>query len=163
MKLASVGRRTIFMGAFAAIVFTLGCQKEIKEEKIETTAMLEFQVSQRANPDDDGRASPIVVSIVKLRDSRQFEREDLLSLYQDPEQRLGNDFLGIIRLKEFAPGEIRREDLSNADLPPEVRYLGLIAEYSRYQTAKATLALPVISDKKNRYSIAVGAEGLSVE
>lgn len=157
--------RLYFPSLLLIFVFMAGCQKTVQiveEEKIETSAVIKFKTSTDVNPDDDNRASPIVVSVVKLRDARQFEREDLISLYQDPELRLGNDFLGIIRLKEFAPGESRKLSIEPFELPEEVKFLGVIAEYSKYQTARATLALPLVANTRNEYLIEVGANGLSL-
>jgi type VI secretion system protein VasD len=144
----------------SVMIFGVGCQKTRKVLKVNTSAEIEFIVSSAVNPDDDNRASPLVVSIVKLRDSRQFEREDLLSLYEQPEQRLGTDYLGIIRLKELAPGEQRTESF---ELEDDVQYLGLIAEYSRYETATAILALPITANKNNKYEVSAEASGLKLE
>lgn len=157
MILAHRARWVISSLLLGSIVFGAGCQKTRTVLKVNTSAEIDFIVSLEVNPDDDNRPSPLVISIVKLKDSRQFEREDLLSLYEQPEQRLGTDYLGIIRLKEFAPGEQRTEKFELGD---DVQYIGLIAEYSQYETARAILAIPITANKKNSFEVNAEAQGL---
>ncbi len=126
------------------------CQKTRQVLKVETSAVIDFIVSADVNPDDDNRPSPLVIRLVKLADARQFEREDLISLYENPAERLGADYIDSMRLKEFTPGESRSESI---ELDDSVQYLGLIAEFSQYQDASATLTLPIVANKANRFTV----------
>lgn len=133
------------------LVLTLAaCQTTRRTLNFDTTAELAVDIEQDVNPDNDGRASPVVVRVFMLADDRQFSREDFLNLYENAESRLGKDLLDTVVLKEFAPGEQRVETLQ---LSPEVRYIGLLAEFVRYQDADALMLLPITDHTDNEYDI----------
>jgi len=96
--------------------------------------------------------SPVVVRVFKLADDRQFSREDFLNLYEDAENRLGKDLLGTIKLKEIAPGETRKEVI---ELSEDVKYVGLLAEFVRYQEAEAIQIVPITDHKINKYILSI--------
>ena len=142
------------------IVFSVSltsCQKTRQVMKVDTSAVIEFVVGADVNPDDDNRPSPLVVRLIKLSDARQFEREDLISLYENPAERLGADYIDSIRMRELTPGESRIETI---ELDDSVQYLGLVAEFSQYQNASATLALPIIANKANRFIVNIQGTNL---
>lgn len=130
----------------------IGCQATRRTLNFDTTAHLTLNAFEDVNPDRDNRSSPIVIRVFKLTDARQFKREDFLNLYENAEERLGNDLLDTVILKELAPGEKRVELL---ELTPEVRYLGLMAEYVRYQDANAILVLPIEDHNRNKFEVDV--------
>lgn len=142
------------------LVLTGGCSTVGSTLGIATRAELNFQVASNVNPDDQGHASPIVLDVLVLRNKRQFEQEDFLSLYQNARQQLGKDLIRKIRLKEFIPGEHRTEKLKLAD---DAHYLGVMAEYSRYDKAQTKVVLKVEPHTTSDFRIKVGRLGLRVE
>lgn len=134
----------------AAIIALSACQTTRRTLNFDTSAYIEFQALNSVNPDSDNRASPVVVRMFKLADARQFRREDFLNLYENAEQRLGNDLLDTIVLKELAPGETRIEAIA---LTPETKYIGLLAEFVQYEDAKAIMVLPITDHKKNKFEV----------
>jgi type VI secretion system protein VasD len=132
------------------IVLLIGCQATRRTLNFDTTAELKLSAYQNVNPDRDGRSSPIVIRVFKLADARQFQREDFLNLYENAEDRLGNDLIDTVILKELAPGEDRIESLG---LTEDVRYLGLLAEYVQYQDANAIVVLPVMDHSRNKFDV----------
>ena len=118
--------------------------------KSETGVELTIISSKDLNPDRDGRPSPVIIKVFALSDERQFKREDFLSLYEDPAERLGSDLLDSFQLKEFSPEETRTETLL---LSPETRFIGLMAEYQQYDRAEALLALPIKPNKTTKFTI----------
>ena len=127
-----------------------GCTTTRKMLNLDTAAKLEFTADKQLNPDNDGRPSPLVVTVIKLQDKRNFERQDFLSLYENPQETLGADYLGRVRLQEILPGGEHTETL---ELDENVKYLGLIAEYTQYDKAKATALVAIEPHKTNTYSI----------
>lgn len=128
------------------------CSATRKALDLETTAQLKITASKDVNPNSAGRAAPIVLQVIKLRDARQFKQEDFLNLFEDPQGRLGNDLIEIIRLKELAPGEAR---LENFDLTPEVKFLGILGEYVQYEDAQAKLVIPIEAHTTNKAHIKI--------
>jgi type VI secretion system protein VasD len=113
---------------------------------------LTFNAQIDINPDDDDRASPLVVSVFKLTDSRAFLQSDFLDLYEQPEQQLGDSLTGHSRLEPIAPGSQRVEMLELGD---DVRFLGVIAEFTQYQQAKSILVLPITANKSNKFDLSI--------
>ena len=134
----------------ATLLGLVSCSSVRETLNVETTAEIEFVTAEDINPDTDGRASPLVIRLFKLADSRQFQLETFLTLYEDAGNRLGKDLLDTIILKEFIPGETRIEQLK---LTPDVRFIGLMAEYVQYDNANSMLLLPIESHSKNRIRV----------
>lgn len=143
-------KKSAALALLAAVVALAACKASPPPAPQNTVAELNVAVAADVNPDGDERASPLVITVFALKDSRQFEREDFLSLYEGASQRLGADLARTIKLKEFVPGETRLETIA---LDPEVRYLGLMAEYVQYDKAKPLLVLPVVELTTNRYEV----------
>lgn len=131
-------------------VVVSACQTTRRTLNFDTSVALTVDIEHDVNPDSDGRASPVVLRVFMLADDRQFSREEFLNLYENAESRLGKDLIDTVILKEFAPGEQRVEELA---LTPEVKYIGLLAEFVQYQRADALMLLPITDHKKNAYGI----------
>ena len=127
---------------------------------LDTDLELKFTISPAVNPDADGRASPIVLNLLYLKDNRQFEQEDFIALLQTPEERLGKDLIEKIRLKEFIPVEQRELVLV---LPNDVRYVGVVAEYIQYQEANGKLILPIEAHASNSFEVTVDKASMKLD
>ncbi|UTA46615.1 type VI secretion system lipoprotein TssJ [Simiduia sp. 21SJ11W-1] len=137
-------RRIAFFGAITLLL--AACQATRETLNFDTSANVTLYAALDINPDQDKRASPLVIRVFKLADARQFGREDFLNLYEDAENRLGRDLLDTVVLKEIAPGEKRTETF---ELAPEVKYLGLLAEFVNYQDADAVTIIPIQPHTEN--------------
>jgi len=133
-----------------ALTIVTGCKSSPPPPPPATTAALQISVSDDVNPDADNRPSPIVITVYALKDSRQFEREDFLSLYEGAGKRLGDDLVRSTRLREFVPGEKRTENIA---MEPSIRYIGVVAEYVQYDKAKTTLVLPIVENQANVFTV----------
>lgn len=145
-----VKKSAAFVLLATAVIALAACRSAPPPAPANTVAELNVVVSGDVNPDSDNRPSPLVITVFALKDARQFEREDFLSLYEGATQRLGADLGRTIRLKEFVPGETRLESIP---LEPGIRYIGVMAEYVQYDKAKSILVLPVVEHKANRYEV----------
>lgn len=143
-----------------ALALVGGCSSVRSTLRIATKAELQIQVSDKVNPDDQGHASPIVLDVLELKSRRQFEQEDFLSLYRDAKGQLGKDLIRKVQLREFIPGEHRTETLKLND---DTRYLGIMAEYSRYDQATTKLILPIEPHATSNYQIEVQRLGLKAK
>lgn len=136
-------RQFSFVSALVSLVCVLlvsGCGTTARVLNLETEVELNFQVWPNVNPDESGRSSPLVVRVFELKEARQFQTEDFIGLFQESKERLGGDLLAEYRLRELAPGLDRTEVLK---VDPEVRYIGLLAEFVQYENAEARLVFPI--------------------
>ncbi|AUM13127.1 type VI secretion system lipoprotein TssJ [Ketobacter alkanivorans] len=138
----------------ALLIFSLtACGTTRKALNLETSAEFKFVASMDVNPTTaTGKAAPIVVQVITLRDARQFKQEDFLNLFEDPQSRLGNDLIEITRLKEFAPGESRVETFN---LTPDVKFIGILGEYIQYEDAEAKAIIPIEPHTTNKARISI--------
>jgi len=92
------------------------------------------------NPDGAGQAAPVVVRLYQLRNVGQFEGADFFSIYDDEAATLGQDLIAREELR-LRPGE-RTE--FNSELPPDAKFLGVIAAFRDLDTAhwRAVAPLP---------------------
>lgn len=135
-----------------------GCQTTREVLDLETSIQLNFSVSHQVNPDEDGRPSPLSVSMVLLSDNKQFEQADFIRLFQDSEATLAGDLLSQQTFRELVPGETRKASIILSD---KVKYVGLIAAYSQYNKAATKLVLPIVTNAKNEYNISVNKLGIN--
>ncbi len=142
------------------LVHTLltGCQTTREVLDLETSIQLNFSVSHQVNPDEDGRPSPLSVSMVLLSDNKQFEQSDFIRLFQDSEATLAGDLLSQQTFNQLVPGETRKASIILSD---QVKYVGLIAAYSQYNKAATKLILPIVTNTKNEYNVSVNKLGIN--
>jgi len=145
-------KKHILLSLLLSCIVISGCQTSRSVLNLETTASLNFSAEADINPDDDDRASPLVISVFKLTDSRQFLQSDFLDLYEQPQQQLGATLSGHTRLEPIAPAEQRVETL---ELDDTVKFLGIIAEFTQYQQAKSILVLPITANKNNSFELSI--------
>ncbi|MCD9458353.1 type VI secretion system lipoprotein TssJ [Marinibactrum halimedae] len=139
--------------AIIAILFSvilIGCQTTREVLNFDTSAEINFTAHPDVNPDKDGRPSPVILKLFTLTDDRQFAREEFLNLYEDANGRLGNDLIDTITLREFSPGEERQEVI---ELTPEVKFIGVMAEYINYEDARSLLLLPILEHNENEFDV----------
>lgn len=143
----------------AALFFCSGCSTTAQILNLDTEVVLDFQVWPKINPDDNGRASPLVVRVYELKDSRQFLAEDFIDLFEESKERLGADLLAEHRLRELTPGLNRTETF---ELAPEVKYIGLLGEFIQYENAQARVVIAVEPNRTTKKTIWINKTKLKV-
>lgn len=83
------------------------------------------------NPNIYNKPSPVVVVLYQLKDIGKFDGADFNSLYQNPQQALGDDFVSMQQV-EVAPG---RTAVFKTKLDKKTKYLGVVAAYSNIDQA----------------------------
>ena len=136
-----------------------GCSTTASLLNLETEVILDFQVWPKINPDDNGRASPLVVRVYELKDSRQFLAEDFIDLFEESKERLGADLLAEHRIRELIPGQNRTETFV---VTPEVKYLGLLGEFIQYENAQARVVIAVEPNQTTKKVIWINKTKLKV-
>jgi type VI secretion system protein VasD len=124
-----------------------------------------FVVSADVNPDNSGRASPIVVRLFQLRNDGEFAAADFFPLYEKEKETLG---ASLITREEYvlSPGETRAFDLP---VNPDARFLGVIAAYRDIHAAhwRALTRSPQkkLTDllRKHGVTLSVGKDAVTLE
>ena len=140
-------------------VLLSGCSTTAKMLNLDTEVVLDFQVWPKINPDDNGRASPLVVRMYELKDSRQFLSEGFIDLFEESTERLGADLVAERRLRELTPGLNRTETFL---LGPEVKYIGLLGEFIQYENAQARVVFAIEPNRKTKKVIWINKTKLKV-
>lgn len=77
------------------------------------------------NPDVHGRASPLVMRLLELKNPAAFENADFFSLYERGKDILAQDLIAIEEL-ELLPGQTQKLQLT---VNNDSRYIGVLAAY----------------------------------
>ncbi len=114
-----------------------------------TRLIVDTHTSATVNPDAGGRATPVVVRVYGLKTLDPFQSADFFSLYEDDRGLLGASML-YREERLMNPGEQWRLE---AKLPPETRYLGVVAAFREIDRAQWRSVVPLRPGKKNRLRI----------
>jgi len=112
----------------ALMLSACGGSKPVKP----SPAHAQFVVSGDVNPDNSGRASPVVVRLFQLRNDGEFATADFFALYDKEKETLGASF---ISREEYVlnPGETRSLELA---VNPDARFIGALAAYRDIRSAQ---------------------------
>ncbi|WP_175689531.1 type VI secretion system lipoprotein TssJ [Burkholderia anthina] len=138
-------RSILTAATLASVVLLSACASG--EPKPKEPIRLEMTVDAKAdvNPDDRGRAAPIVVRLYELKNEIAFEAADFFTLQTQDKTVLGDD---VVKRDEMLlrPGEhqtiVRRPD-------PAATAIGVIAAYRDLPNAvwRTVYTMPVAPDK----------------
>lgn len=112
------------------------------------------------NPDIDGNASPVVVSIYQLKSPFRFDASNYQALAKNNSSILGEELIDR-RTIEIRPGEHKTINLG---LAQETHYIGILAEYRKINQGQwhTTLKIPSRSEETN-IVINLESQGISAE
>src|SRR5579872_377779 len=121
-------------------------------------------VAPDANPDRDGRPSPIVIRLYQLREEGAFANAGYFALIDKEQEVLGNSLLSREEF-ELQPGATRELELQ---ISPEARYLGVIAGYQNLNNSRWKALAPApqsgLGDfiRNHKPTIGVGRSELTI-
>lgn len=139
------------LGAAASAL--LGCSGAPQPKPTPATEVV--SAAPDVNPDETGRASPIVVRVYVLKQADAFNGAGYFALMDHEQETLGDS---LIHREEYelSPGETRTLALS---LPPEARYIAAIAGYRDIMSArwKVQAAVPDkwLHDRKHPHKVTI--------
>lgn len=112
---------------------------------------LDMQITTTAdvNPDMQGRPSPIILHIMELNSTEQFNRLDYMGLTQPSGAALGAEMLGKNQVV-LQPGESRTLPM---ELNPLTTAIGLVAGYRDIDNAAWRKSIPITQGKTKGISI----------
>lgn len=116
------------------------------------------ETAKNVNPDDTGRASPIVVRLYELKSVDTFANTDFFSLYDKEASTLGQDLVGREEL-ELQPGGthvIRRK------VGDGTQYIGVMAAYRDIDRAHWRATYKLRPHATNRLTIRLGRDSVAI-
>jgi type VI secretion system protein VasD len=117
------------------------------------------------NPNRDGRASPVFLRLLLLKDGAKFLNAEFDDLTTKADQVLAASLLGRDE-RMVQPGASLKVTL---EVPPEARMLGVVAEYSNLPDSRWRTATPVTEGgllsqlKGHSLLVSVGRQGVTTE
>ena len=118
---------------------------------------LKITVAGDVNPDENGRASPIFLQVIELRDTTAFERADYLKIYQDARTELAASFINSTEIGPLFPNTTRTEELR---LNTVTSALGFIGGFNRYTGVETTESLEFEPGKDLEIEVLLDGRGI---
>jgi type VI secretion system protein VasD len=128
-----MGMRPILLLAMVCVALA-GCKSPPppKPAPQPVNVKLTLAASSDVNPDEQNRASPIVVRVYQLKDDAGFKDADYFALYDKEAATLSSALISRVEF-ELSPGEKRTADYS---VSPDTRYIGVAAAYRDIRNAQ---------------------------
>ena len=103
---------------------------------------LNIVVASDVNPDENGRASPVFLQVLELRDTVIFKSTDYLDLYSDARAELGASYVFATEVGPLFPNTTRTEKLRLNTTTTALGFLGEFNNYSDIQTRQSVTVSP---------------------
>lgn len=118
-----------------------------------TAVKVSVAVLAAANPDSNGRPSPVLVRVYELKSTAAFDSADFFTLYGKDQATLGAD---LNAKNEFLlrPGENRSFEQI---VQPGTKYIAVVAAYRDIERSRWRATAPVPPNKTTALAVKVGA------
>jgi type VI secretion system protein VasD len=124
--------KKIFFAAILMMSFALVTSCSTINAIVPPSTDVTFNISDDINPDQTGRASPVVVKVFELSSRTIFDTQDFFTLYETPEDILGPDLLKKDEL-ELQPEEKKEYKMV---LNKNTRYVGFVVAYRNIDSSR---------------------------
>lgn len=167
----SLGRSSAWLAVLGLCVSVSACSSWAPPAKEPIGLRLQVKAADDVNPDEQGRAAPIMVRIYELKSATAFEQADFFSLQNASKKTLGEDVLAtdeyILR-----PGE--KQDMTRKSNPATTA-IGVLAGYRDLGKSvwRAVYKLPpapdaawyraVLPEHKARLKIDLGRQAAAIQ
>lgn len=117
-----------------------------------------IKVDPAANPDLNGRASPVIVRVYELRSSAAFSGADFFSLFDKERETLAGDLVGReeygLRPAETLPYQ--------RQLQPDTKFIGVVAAFRDLEHSRWRQVTPVPAERQSTIAIGIEARAVTV-
>ena len=137
------------------VILLEGCHRWISDSN---DVELRLIAKEDLNPDDNGRPSPLVVRVMKLKSAQSFRNADFFALYQAEKETLGLDLAGSEEVL-LKPGEVKTLTLLKS---PESPLLAIMGAYRHIDKVNWRVVLPSSFHGKIPVTLLLDAKGIHV-
>ena len=116
-----------------------------------------IKADQAANPNLNGRASPIVVRVYELRSPAAFSGADFFALFDNESETLARDLVGRSEEYGLSPAETQPY---KRQLQPDTKFIGVVAAFRDLEHSRWRQVVPVPAERQS--TIAIGIEARAV-
>jgi type VI secretion system protein VasD len=149
-------RRAVWQGlALSATMLTAGCAREPDPTPIGVTLNADAGI----NPNEEGKASPIVVRLYELKGLKAFNNASFFDLMDDETKALGAELIAS-REYEMTPG---KEEKYDREISPEATHVGVVAGFRDIQSAKWRDSIELEQGKDNDFVIYLTSQAVRIE
>lgn len=124
-----------------------------------TRVVLEFEAAGDINPNADGRASPLVLRIYRLKSYLVFEDADFFSLYEKDDEVLGGELVNKEEIL-LKPNEKRTVFFEASD---DIRTIGIFGVFRAYEQGQWKATTGVQQNKTNIINVFVSGTKLTIK
>ncbi|MDO6541484.1 type VI secretion system lipoprotein TssJ [Photobacterium sanguinicancri] len=147
----------LYLFSMLMMIFLNGCT--VANLVVDPYATLKFDVSNKVNPDLNGRASPVVVKIYELQSKTIFESQDFFMIYDEADNIFGPDLVSKDTLS-LSPGEELSFDIK---MSPGSKYVGVVVAYRDLENAKWREIIEIDHKGYNTYKLIIDKLSIHVE
>ena len=138
-----------------ALLFALaGCASAPDPADVELT----ISTSAGLNPDPDGRPSPVVLQVYRLKDVDAFKNARFFELYDNGEQILGQDLIDVSEM-ELSPSVNQTVQVDGMTV--ETPHIGLLAAFRDIDSARWRVVIPTPLDSSVKAAVTLDDLALS--
>jgi type VI secretion system protein VasD len=157
-RMPSASRIFRVLALVLPVLVAFGCASPPPPPPKPTIVQITIDVDPGVNPDSRGRASPVVAKLFELKSLAAFESADFFSLAEKDKDTLGTE---LVAREEFQlqPKESRKFERK---LPPESRYIGVVAAFRDLERATWRAAVAIPPEKVTNLTIRFDARSVSI-
>lgn len=146
-------RQIMIAVVLVAMAGIVGCSSKPKPTVVDAS----IEAARDANPDRNGRPSPVVIYLYELESSQEFGSADFFALTDAG----GAGAPGVLNRREFQldPGDRMR---FNEEVSPDARYLGVVAAYRDIQQARWRHSTSLLEATVNELEISIDQLTVSI-
>ena len=157
--------RKIILLAAASMLLIACASKESRVGgllNLKTNLKVDFKVAANVNPDEANKASPVFVKFYQLKSAKLFEDANFIDLYENDEEILADSLISKTELEPLLPGKERTEKYV---LDKETQYIGMMAEFFKYNDSKYKVIFPVTKNNvfKNAVTVSLTSNQMLLE
>lgn len=147
---------------FLALLLTFGiavggCSRDKAPDPSPVSVVLSASVD--ANPDRNGRPSPVLVRVYELKSTGAFETADFFAMLEQDRAVLGSEMVNSWEF-QLDPGESTELD---ASFQAASGFLGVFAAYRNIERARWRAVTSIRPGRENELAVNVGRIDVSIE
>jgi type VI secretion system protein VasD len=158
MHLSKLVLTLVFVSTFISLCLSTTACKSPPPPPPPTAVKVNVAVLAAANPDSNGRPSPILVRVYELKSTAAFDSADFFTLYGKDQATLGAD---LNAKSEFLlrPGESKGFE---QNVQQGTKFIAVVAAYRDIEHSRWRATAPVPPNKTTPLAVKVGAADVSI-